>query len=86
MVARLTRLKVPRFKSLSDFLLAQKYYFRALFMPGPAPDARPRLRRHRLFTEPEAKVPEFSLLQIPFKPPHKTHIRHTSDAAQPERD
>ena len=99
MVARLARLKVPRFKSLCDFLLAQKYYFRALFMPGPersdpgllltkVPFVRraneaSRMRRHRLL---DSVPPEFSFLQIPFKPAHKTHIRYTSAASKPERD
>ena len=51
MVAGATRrlAKVPKFASLRDFLLAKKWYMRALFMPGPErSDSELRFRRHRV--------------------------------------
>ena len=61
---------VPHFKRLSAFMLARKWYMRALYMPGPErSDAELRMRRHR------RNRPEFSLLQIGSKEAHKTHIR-----------
>ena len=51
MVSRFARLmpKVPRFVSLRDFILAKKWYYRALFMPvedQERSDLELRLRRH----------------------------------------
>ena len=74
---------VPHFKRLSDFILAKKWYMRALFMPGPErSDAGLRMRRHRLF---DSVQPDLSILQIPFKPPHEVHIRRTLDAHEPRK-
>ena len=70
MVTRTYTRLVPKFSSLQDFLLAKKWYERALFMPGPErSDSGLRIRRHQ---------PGFSFSQVPhnFKQdPHKTHIR-----------
>ena len=39
---------VPHFKRLSDFILAKKWYMRAVYMPGPErDDLDSRMRRHR---------------------------------------
>ena len=49
MVAGATRrlAKVPKFASLRDFLLAKKWYMRAVYMPGPERhDLEARMRRH----------------------------------------
>ena len=73
MVARLARLTVPRFKTLSDFMLAKKYFLRALYMTGPErSDPEQRLRRHAARVNIQ---PENSFLQIRFKPTHKVDIR-----------
>ena len=80
MVPRITRL-VPRFKSLSDFLLAKKWYMRALFMPGPERhDLDARMRRHGIDVENQ---PDFSLLQIRHKDSHKLHMSPTLEAHKP---
>ena len=92
MVPRITRL-VPRFKSLSDFLLAKKWYMRALqpggtsealppvFMPGPERhDLDARMRRHGIDVESQ---PDFSLLQIRHKDSHKLHMSPTLEAHKP---
>ena len=72
MVPRLERLIVPRFKSLSDFLLAKKWYMRALFMPGPERhDLDARMRRHGIDVENQ---PDFSLLQSRYKDSHKLNM------------
>jgi hypothetical protein len=80
MVAGLTRrLRVPRFASLNDFLLAKKWYLRALnianmpclYLEGPErDDLQQRLWRHDL--------PGLSPFQLRFKHTHKIHIRDTS--------
>ena len=65
---RLSPSRVPKFASLSDFMLARRWYYRALFMPGPErSDLKLRMRRH------EQLQPENSFLQLRFKPPHKLH-------------
>jgi len=69
---------VPHFKRLSDFMLARKWYMRALrpfaasealakvYIPGSErSDSELRMRRHK------ATQPEISFLQIPFKPSHE---------------
>lgn len=77
MVRGLTRLTVPRFKSLSDFMLAKKWYMRAVFMPGPERhDLDARMRRHD-------KRPDFSPPQIEYKDSHKLHISPTLDSRKP---
>ena len=67
------RLRVPKFASLNDFMLAKKWYMRALYMPGPERhDLEARLRRHGI------DQPDFSPFQIGFKAPHKINIHDTS--------
>ena len=74
MVTGITRrLRVPRFASLNDFMLAKKWYMRALYMPGPERhDLEARLRRHGI------DQPDLSPFQVRFKHTHKIHIHETS--------
>ena len=80
MVARFTSSRVPRFASLIDFMRAKKLYYRALYMPCPAPGPERssfdlRFQRHRLQPEGEIRQPGFSSIQNPFKHEHKIHIK-----------
>ena len=72
---------VPHFKRLSDFIRAQRQFMRFVsspFLPGPERhDIEARLRRHH------SVRPDFSSLQVPFKPKHETHIEFTSDPHKP---
>ena len=69
---------VPHFKRLSDFMLAKKWYMRALYMPGPErSDTELRMRRHGFTEEVQRGL---SYIQIRFKPVKKPHIRCTSEA------
>ena len=48
---RIARMIVPRFRSLSDFILAKRWYKRAVYMPGPErDDLAERMRRHHIRT------------------------------------
>ena len=86
MVTGITRrLRVPRFASLNDFMLAKKWYMRALYMPGPERhDLEARLRRHGIDHEIESFArgswfqPDLSPFQVRFKHTHKIHIHDTS--------
>ena len=80
MVAGATRrlAKVPKFASLRDFLLAKKWYTRALFMPctyleGPErDDLQQRLWRHNV-TDAIKISPVF----LPSRSPLSRHISST---------
>ena len=75
---------VPHFKRLSDFILAKKWYMRALFMPGPERhDLDARMRRHGFYSLGDELRPDFSPFQIRYKDSHKLHMRHTFDVHQP---
>ena len=65
---------VPHFKRLSDFILAKRWYMRAVYMPGPGSPT------YRL---PIDFAPGFSPFQVPFKDSHKLHIRPTSGRHKP---
>ena len=75
---------VPHFKRLSDFILAKKWYMRALFMPGPERhDIDARMRRHGFYSLGDENQPDFSLLQIRHKDSHKLHMSPTLEAHKP---
>lgn len=65
---------VPHFKRLSDFILAKRWYMRAVYMPGPGAPY------YRL---PIDFAPGFSPFQIPYKDSHKFDIRLTSGTHKP---
>ena len=84
-------MRVPKFASLKDFMIARKWYYRALYMPGPErSDFDIRFKRHRILvkdcgaTAPpagESFDPQI-LNEINIRPtsdPHQTHIRPTLD-------
>ena len=76
----LALVRVPKFATLNDFLLAKKWYLRALNMPcvyleGPErDDLQQRLWRHNI----KHDQPDLSPFQLRFKHTHKIHIRDTS--------
>jgi len=86
---------VPHFKRLSDFMLARKWYMRALYMPGSErSDSKLSLRlcrriggrapaRQLRMRRHKRNPPEISSLQMYMQPSHKTHIRSTSGTHEP---
>ena len=75
---------VPHFKRLSDFILAKKWYMRALFMPGPERhDIDARMRRHGFCNLGDDMRPDFPLVQIRHKDSHKLHMSPTLDPHKP---
>jgi hypothetical protein len=45
-------MRVPKFASLKDFMIARKWYYRALYMPGPErSDFDIRFKRHRILVK-----------------------------------
>ena len=76
---------VPHFKRLSDFILAKRWYMRAVYMPGPErDDLAARMYRHG-YPNPSADGfrPGFSGAQVPYKDSHKFDIRLTSRTHKP---
>ena len=75
---------VPHFKRISDFILAKRWYMRALFMPGiERHDIDARMRRHGFCAPGDEMRPDFPLVQIEYKDSHKPHISPTSDPSKP---
>ena len=78
---------VPHFKRLSDFILAKRWYMRAVYMPGPErDDLAGRMYRHGYcdgYRLPIDFAPGFSPFQIPYKDSHKFDIRLTSGTHKP---
>ena len=90
---------VPHFKRLSDFILAKRWYMRAVcnqgvraelfppYMPGPErDDLAGRMYRHGFcdgYRLPIDFAPGFSPFQIPYKDSHKFDIRLTSGTHKP---
>ena len=73
---------VPHFKRLSDFILAKRWYMRAVYMPGPErDDLAGRMYRHGYGAD--RFRPGFSGAQVPYKDSHKFDIRLTSRTHKP---
>ena len=69
---------VPHFKRLSDFILAKRWYMRAVYMPAPSEQ-----RSEQLYRLPIDFAPGFSPFQVPYKDSHKFDIRLTSGTHKP---